>query len=133
MGKSLSAQAIDAVTGGEIKRVLHQHGFKKDGRTFRRQVGRRWLIVNIQASQGNTSDEARFYVNLAVYTPPLSVWLGLTVQDKPKEYHGQFRKRLEPDGVGWWTLTPASDLDSVSAEVAALLLSRGLPWLEQAR
>ncbi|WP_167757787.1 DUF4304 domain-containing protein [Deinococcus fonticola] len=128
---SLSGQAIDAVTSGEVKRVLRQRGFKKDGRTFRRQVGGHWLIVNIQASQGNTWDEARFYVNLAVYYPVLGVERGWPVPEKPREIHGQFRRRLEPEGAGWWTLTPASDVQSVSAEVAELLLSSGLPWLEQ--
>lgn len=123
---SLSSKKIDAVVSGELGRWLRAQGFRKDGRTFRRWDGSVCLIVNVQASHGNTWEEARFYVNLAAYhtkNPP--------VPDRPKEYEAQSRRRLEPQGHGWWTLTPDTDCSAVSTEVAALLETEGLPWLQR--
>ena len=123
---SLSSQRIAEVISGELGRWLHSRGFRREGRTFRRWDGPFCLIVNVQASTGNSWEAARFYINLAVYHDEKASPLG-----RPKEWQGYSRRRLEPLGCGWWTLKPETDLLAVSAEVATLLEKVGLPWLTQ--
>lgn len=127
---STSSKKIDAVVSGAIARLLRQHHFKKDGRTFRKQVGAACQVVNVQSSHGNSWDEAHFYINLGIYSAELAQLLGQTVGNKLKEYQCHIRRRLEPDTSGRWTLTPETDLLALSAEVAGYLEKDGLPWLE---
>ena len=123
---TLSSQRIDAVISAGLSDWLRSQGFRKKRRTFRRWDGPICLIVNVQASGGNTWDAARFYVNLAVYSaehsPPSA---------KPQEHEGHLRRRLEPPEGGWWTLTPETDACAVASEVVTLLAQEGLPWLQR--
>ena len=47
-----------------VKPLLHQHGFKKMGKTWRKDQGESVAVFNVQKSQW---DEDTFYVNIGTY------------------------------------------------------------------
>ncbi|WP_407539813.1 DUF4304 domain-containing protein [Deinococcus radiomollis] len=134
---SIVSRRIDEVVSSELARVLKQHRFRRDGRTFRRWDGPLCLIVNVQASRGNFGENGRFYMNLALYMSELqpsaeSPSTGNSGTEKPKEFQGQRRTRLEKGAAvsdGWWEIGPETSVEALSAEVADLLEERGLTWL----
>jgi hypothetical protein len=71
---------VDAVAGS-----LKPYGFRKNARSWYLENPETILIVNVQKSQfGN-----QFYLNCSV------VFRSISTVEKPKEYHGDIRFRLE--------------------------------------
>ncbi|ANH36439.1 DUF4304 domain-containing protein [Ralstonia pseudosolanacearum] len=127
------AQSIDEVIRLGLADWMKAHGFKKSGRTWHKSQGDNWLIVNVQASQGNMGNEGKFAINLGVYATAIAALAGQKpLEGKPKEYESTVRKRLGVLAHGedrWWSVTPDSDLNAISADVMEKMQLFGLPWL----
>jgi hypothetical protein len=74
--------------------LVKKEGFSKSGRNFHRQSGNNWLVVNVQASQGNIGTHGKFTINLGVYLPEVSLLVSDPLRGKPKEYDCTVRKRI---------------------------------------
>ncbi len=126
--------SIDEVIRLGLADWMKTHGFKKTGRNWHKRQNDNWLIVNVQASQGNMSDEGKFAINLGVYSPAIAMLAGQKpLTGKPKEYESTIRIRLGVLANGhdhWWGITSNSDLNAVSADIVEKMRLFGLPWLD---
>lgn len=115
------------------KELLKQKGFKKNGSNFRQFLpDGTCKIVNFQKSLYNSDGECSFTLNLGLYfqNDPEKPYLLF------KEYECAVRTRVH--GISdrftrdqWWTITEATDMDSIYAEFRDLLIEDILPWLDQ--
>lgn len=116
---------------------LRPRGFKKSAYTWRRED--EWpKLINLQLSKSNTSEEARFTLNLGVFIPELHNAAGsYPVTGKPMEPDCDVRSRigmLLPSGTDkWWDVSPASNGARLFDKVSGDLMEVGLPWLEGLR
>jgi hypothetical protein len=131
------AQAIlDEVVKAAIVPQLRPLGFKKAGRTFRRQAERCVQVLNVQASAWSSADELRFTINLGVFFPEVSELTGAQQPSAagPTEPQCQLRERigtlLPERNDRWWELRVGSDPGHVIAEVREAVRAFGLPWLD---
>ena len=144
----------------EVSPVLRQEGFVFDRRmrTFRRQVGSCFQIINFQL--GTRSMEGHFTVNLGIYHPVYREDPNSECPEFPEESHCLIRERLSllrdttltkifrhkfkqvDSFLKWWLTTPTDvwwkfseapgQTRNSMAAVLTLLQARGLPWLEAA-
>ncbi|EKE75237.1 DUF4304 domain-containing protein [Gallaecimonas xiamenensis] len=130
---SETAAWIDACIGKGLAAFLKAKGFTKSARTWHRQAGSSWQLVNLQASQGNSGQEGRFALNLGVYHGDVESRCGPVLKAKPKAHQVTHGARLgSPDlqGDHWWSIRPDLAPASVADELVALLERQGLPWLD---
>ena len=135
--KSPSSKAVDAVIQGEVKTFLKSEGFRKSGRTFYRRKGEMIQVVYFPTSWLNTPDEAQFSVNLDVVLPYYhEKWTGQPLPKNPSSAAAICSQRLGfllPEGTDkWWIVTPSMDYAPLSRELAELIRSMGLPYLDKA-
>lgn len=130
------ARLIDHTIRESIAPTLKAHGFRKDGRNFRRREPNCIWIVNVQASAWNSNEEGQFTINLGVHFPalvPLIPWLKDT--DRPLEQGCLVRTRighlLPAGGDFWWELRAGDDQDELNADLCRSITEFALPWLEK--
>lgn len=110
-------------------------GFGKTGSTWTRSL--EWpQVINIQLSQFNSSEEAKFTVNIGVSIPPLrAIWGGPPLKSPLKEYDCDLRARigsLLPDKHDkWWEVTKTSDATHLAQAVFHDIDQHALPWLDK--
>ncbi len=132
---------IDQIVSTHLKPGLLAKGFRKQGANFWRDHGEVIDVVNVQKSQWNSGQAARFTVNLGVYWKRIHELLGKPLNTvPPKEYHCTVRARLccldsvtaeFPDGRDhWWEVTATTDLAATGAEVLERIERSGIPWLD---
>jgi hypothetical protein len=154
---SEAAKTFDHILRASARDALRERGFDFDrSRTFRRYPipGAISQIVNFQL--GQRSMEGRFTVNLGVYVPGEVPSNPADLQpDRACEYHCAWKRRerlgrllprplpalqnvpllgalFGPQDV-WWTFsTDAARTQRSMERVLALLLNRGLAWLDAA-
>lgn len=134
---SSSSKAVDSVIHGQINAYMKSEGFRRSGRTFHRPKDEMIQVVNFQTTWLNTPDEARFTINLDVVLPFYhEKWAGQPFPKNPGSAAAICSRRLGhllPEGTDkWWTVTPSSDCDALSHELADLLRSIGVPYLDEA-
>ena len=134
--KSLSSKAVDSVIQGEIKSTLKSEGFRKSGRTFHRPKGEMIQGVYFETSWLNTPDEAQFTVDLNVVLPFYhEKWTGEPLPNNPGSAAPLCSRRLghllPTETDKWWTVTPSTDCVPLSRELAELIRSVGLPYLDK--
>ena len=123
------ARLIDQAIRESIAPTLKTHGFRKDGRNFRRREPNCIWIVNVQASAWNSNEEGRFTINLGVHFPtlvPYFPWKKDT--DRPSEVRCLVRSRI---GELWWKVSPTTNPDDLKADISPRLLQFALPWFEK--
>ena len=131
---SETAKRIDNVIKLSFADLMKRHGFKKSGRTWHKHQDDDWLIVNVQASSGNTGNQGKFTINLGVYSFKVARAAGQReIKGKPKEYDSTIRERLGVLAYGrdhWWVVDPHSELDDISSDLVKIMEEFGLPWLD---
>ncbi|NUP95698.1 MAG: DUF4304 domain-containing protein [Planctomycetaceae bacterium] len=130
------ARLIDQAIRESIAPTLKAHGFRKDGRNFRRREPNCVWIVNVQASAWNSKDEGQFTINLGMHFPalvPFIPWLRDT--DRPLEQGCLVRTRighlLPAGGDYWWELRASDDRADRTADLRRSVTEFALPWLEK--
>lgn len=114
---------------------LKSLGFGKNGSTWTRSL--EWpQVINIQLSQFNSSEEAKFTVNIGVSIPPLrGIWGGLPLKGALKEYDCDLRSRigslLLDKHDKWWDVTETSDASHLAQVVFHDIDQHALPWLNK--
>jgi hypothetical protein len=135
---SAIGKRIDAVLRVGLPSLLKEHGFKKQGRTWRRVRGDGTQIVSVQGSQWNAGDEGRLTVNLAAYYPAVAKLSRMAIKAAPGEIDGHIRVRIGQLMPGkrdfWWTIErgAAADLGDLGVDVAEKLHAHGLPFVDTA-
>lgn len=126
---------VDRVVGIELLRSLRSLGFKKQGRTFRRERQAAVQVINVQSSAWNFADRASFTVNLGLYFPAVAQALGEEPDRVPLEHSCHLRARIG-DLLGgadiWWEVRSDDDPSDASSALSSAMLGPGLKWLEAA-
>jgi hypothetical protein len=135
--KSPSSHAVDNVIQSCVKSMLKSENYRKTGRSFHRQREDMIQVVNFQTTWLNTPEKADFTINLKVILPFYhEKWTGTPLPKNPGSAAPICSYRLGhllPEGPDkWWSVTPSTDFDSLSRQLADLLQSIGLPFLEKA-
>lgn len=131
---SAVAQRIDAIVKLQLAPLLKKEGFKKKTRSFYRTDQLAISVLNIQMSQWNWGDEGRFTINVGKYFPKIAELEEEDILEFPKEYQCTVRKRIgalmpKRDDF-WWSVSPASDEESLALEVKSAVERYALPWLQ---
>ncbi|MFP2963851.1 DUF4304 domain-containing protein [Myxococcus sp. 1LA] len=88
-------QRMTTLAANAMKPLAKAGGFKKKELTWRRRHGETTQVLNVQRSHGNTSSEARFYVNVGIAFDALFRLEEQAIPDAPREHECHFRARLE--------------------------------------
>src|SRR4051812_25927905 len=111
---------LDSVANSGLTARLKAEGFRKAGRTWRRQFGPDGAvhIVNLQGSMFSTRAQGRCALNVAIYFPVLAELLGIGAPtDVPAEAVAHLRRRaatLLREGRDDWFDFAAEDTTSIS-------------------
>jgi hypothetical protein len=113
--------------------VAKSNGFRKSGMNWTRQADSGAILaMRIQGSQGNTTDLARFTLNLGVYFPGIVAVLGRPDVPSPREIDCHIRERASflRDGTdSWWTVVSDLEADVAGEDLVVAVKRYGLPWL----
>lgn len=120
-----------------LSAALREAGFKKSVRRFHKDAGEARMLLEVQASQWNQENSARFTINLAVYVPSILRKLGEEVGPPPKSEVGcTWGERIgfvTPERLDrWWQLDGEESVANVSSQVVDTVRRYALPWLETA-
>src|SRR4051794_7037770 len=116
---SESARLIDAVVRRHLAPVMKIAGFRKAARTWHADVGHVVQVVNVQGSEWNAPDRARFTVNVGLWFPAVAELTGTNASTtrRPPEYLCVPRERLgfvmPDDRDVWWEVHGLDDVDDV--------------------
>jgi hypothetical protein len=127
---------INAVIGHGLAPLLEEVGFRRKGRTFRRESPDRIDVINVQGSKWNAGRTGEFTINVGVYYPRLAeLYDPYRPDGLPEEYHCTIRNRI---GMlmgrrtdKWWKLGRYTRDEKVSADVTDCVRDHALPWLEE--
>jgi hypothetical protein len=124
---------ITVVFRGAIRGAIKPLGFRSRGGCFQRQADRVIHLVQLQKSVTSSENLVRVTINLAIWVPILAeVRAGRP--DPPSPAAAPWRERLgfamQPPGDRWWTATSLAEAEAVASEMAAALLSFGIPALD---
>jgi hypothetical protein len=151
--------ALKDAIDSELRPALKAEGFRRRGDVWTEgdaETG--WLLVNVQRSQYNTREKAKFTINTSVW-PPGTAEISSEVlgQDWPPAPTGQapFHARpgeVAPDLYGgeprrrwwrpgraagpvdlWWSVGPRTDFSSLGRELATYCVERAVPWARERR
>ena len=103
-----------------IKEMLKTNGFKKRKLTFYKQGNELVYVINFQKSQGNSSEQVKFYINCGIYSALIDKTIGKTVLLEPKEYECNYSVRIsnltnsKEDG---YKIVKSTDLKSIALKL----------------
>lgn len=126
-------EIIKAMASSLHKQHLKALGFGKTDTTWVRPL--EWpQVLNIQLSGFNTSEEAKFTINLGISIPALRAAWGTPARTGAlKEYDCELRSRigslLPNRNDKWWNVSSDSDPEILLREVFGDLSEYALPWL----
>lgn len=137
-------ESIDTVFVG-LAAHLKPRGFSKSGSRLYTRFDRGLKIIELQRSQWNSADKAKFTFELAAYYPALHEldrdeprWPMANVRaslPRREELNGSPRQRI---GIvmprkwdDWWEVEAGGDRTALLANVQASVVEHALPWLDQ--
>lgn len=133
---STISKNIDEIINLELKALMKSQGYKKKARNFYKELdGGMFLIVNVQASIYNDTNEGQFTINFGVYFPEIYEFVGFgnksVVPTIPDCSTSKRIGQLLPEGKDyWWKITPKSDFIQIAKELSGAVENYGLPWLK---
>jgi hypothetical protein len=133
------AKRIKQIVDRGLAPSLRQAGFRRNGMSFHRLDGEALHVVNVQSSQWNSRASGKFTINVAVDFADVTKLLPgrQPMPTIPKEYCCVLRMRvgnLMPDNRDhWWTVTPETQDEHLTAELMTVWTDYIAPWLEKFR
>lgn len=110
------------------------YGYVRKQGTLRRIVGDNAALINFQKNRWNSSDSVSFTLNLSIVCGALLDSSDTTIKSA-KEYDGHLRQRIgyltREAADKWWEVNKATRVDVLSAEIASLVVSIAVPYLER--
>lgn len=132
-----AAQALQEIFSEVVSQAgiaAAAYGYARKQGTLRRIVGDNAALINFQRSRWNTSDNVSFTLNLSIVCGALLDSGAVTIKSA-KEYDGHLRLRigyLASEGTDkWWEVSNAARADVLSTEIASLVVSVAIPYLER--
>ena len=116
-GESLVHTLFDQIIERSVTAVLRPIGFRKSGQNFHQRHDDVVQVVNVQSSQGSSSNEKRFYVNVGVAFDAICQLMDLEILEKPKEHECDSRgtrdrlENLVPGAEKCWSIAIDGDLE----------------------
>lgn len=134
--KSPSSKVIDAIIANGPKQFLKEHGFRKMARSFVKESGELFWIINFQSSMWNSPESARFTINVMIVLPFLhETWTPNQMPANPASAAPLCSFRiglLMPERKDhWWEVDPTTNAEAVGAEIVDVLEKHALPVLSQ--
>lgn len=132
-----NTKKIRQIADRGITPTLKNAGFHRRGADFSRKYGEALQVVSLQLSSWNTNELGRFTLNIGVhFTRVATLLFGKDpMPPNPRESSCLLRGRvglLMPEqNDHWWSVTPETNGEAVSDELAGVCSSYVLPWLEQ--
>jgi hypothetical protein len=118
----------------EVQAQLKPLGFRKTGSTFTRDRGAVVQIANIQKSTTSDSTHIKVTVNLALWVKALAP-IRAGVPDKEDVWSAHWRVRIGEVGPErkdvWWSAASKAEAEFVGRQLAARLITFGLPQMEE--
>ena len=135
--KSPSSKVIDAIISSGPRQFLKDQGFRKMARSFVKEVGGLYWIINFQSSMWNSPESARFTINVMLVLPFLhEVWTPHPLPANPASAASLCSFRiglLMPEKKDhWWEVDPTTNAEAVGIELVEALRGYALPALSQA-
>ncbi|MHC8947995.1 DUF4304 domain-containing protein [Sphingobacterium hungaricum] len=87
-------EKFNQLIGETVNPLLKANGFSKKGLNFYRKSDELIFLFNFQKSQGNTSEQTKFYINCGIHSIKIDKEIGKTALIEPKEYECYFRRRI---------------------------------------
>ena len=126
---------IDELLRSDIAPFMKTQSFRRKGRHFWREHGRVIDVLNLQKSQWNDGREARFCINLGLVWPEVQAGIpGRFVSNPPSADNCTVRLRLGHLLTGkdyWWSVSDATPVEQLGAEIVQALTEHALPWMEK--
>ena len=111
--------------------TLSALGFNGRSSTFSKEVGDVVHLLQLQASQDNSGESARFTLNVAVWVPALAS------DAKPSVSDSHWNRRLGylgPENSDlWWQANDLRMADNAAKDIAGRISSFAVPALDQLR
>ena len=116
--------------------LLKKDGFRKNSKTWWRDCDSVIEVIDLQKSQWNDANEAKFAINLGLYWPSIHKAIKREAGDyPPKTWECTVQQRLGPlfsEGKDfWWKVTEDTDLDTIGDEICNKLSRSGYEWLRE--
>lgn len=135
---------VDAVCRDFIQPALRQRDFTKSARTWRRKREAIVHLINIQIGKIGSCRRGDFTMNLGVFEPRIysAVW-NQRMPQKPKIDDACLQVRIGSLGLGgsllekdmfldqWWDFDENTDIAELGQDLARILITRGVPFLDQ--
>ena len=86
--------SFNSLINENVKGLLKSNGFKKKALTFYKQGNELVYVINFQRSQGNSSEQVKFYVNCGIYSAHIDKTIDKSELNEPKEYECHYRVRI---------------------------------------
>ena len=133
---SISSKLITDVISVGPAPLLKAHGFKKIARHFFRHTPMATCHLDVQASQWNAPDKARFTVNLWSYLPAIAEAKGeVPIEEPAKQKHAHCGIRighlLPTPGDVWWCVSSPEEVPQIAAEFALAIERYAIPYLDR--
>jgi hypothetical protein len=130
---------IDAILKASLVPHLKEAGFRKRGRTFRRQLERHWRIVSVHGGNHNTNLDVgsvgSFSVDLGIFFPDAFAIGGVELGRDPGIHECFVTLRLGNSGSRWGCFDDlAGDCPSDEAQTESLnsdWRTTGLMWFDK--
>jgi hypothetical protein len=117
--------------------IFRSHGFKRTGQSFWRQSADCWQVINAQKSVYSTAEQKDFTINFGICPKAVLEFSGRELEKPPLYYTCPIRFRInrfiEGSKDKWWPVRDAASADSAIADIASLLNSKAMPFLDSLR
>jgi len=111
--------------------ALLEHGFRGRSSTFSREIGDVFQLIQLQAAADNSSEGARFTINVAVWVPALAS------EPKPSVADSHWSRRLgdlSPERADlWWQANDLAMADEAANDMAKSIEAFAIPALDHLR
>ena len=87
-------ETLNDIISETIKPFLKDNGYGKKALTFYKKSDDLTFVINFQNSQGNSSDQTRFYINCGIYSSHIDKTIDKIELKEPKEYECHYRVRI---------------------------------------
>ena len=133
--KTHASKLVDQIATERIAPILKPLGYRKAGLTWRKVQEPVVRLVQAQKSAGNTHASAMFTLNIGLFHPDLYSELEATQRpSKITMEHCRPQTRMDAFEGGndhWWEID-ASNAEDIGADVANIVKTHVVPWLENA-
>lgn len=117
-----------------LSELLRPLGYRKSSLLFSRSLHDVVHLIEVQGSRRSTAEEAKFTVNVGVFSPML-IYPDVRATTKPSIPRAHWRQRLgvlSPENKDiWWTVRTEQQAESAVVDIATRIERFALPALGQ--